>query len=179
MLVSNWAACNTDIHDSVWLNEVLWTLGSPPSNLYTVSNSNGIVTLSWSPPLTSADYCTSNDCFEYTVNLTDEADHSITLYTQQTTLNVTRLNITNGLDPCVNYTWSVTAVAANGFKTKTVMGNQSFLLQAGLYNYNWDIIMFPYSLLGFCECFCCRSWNHYWLRLQHRRMQLRWFGTSC
>ena len=107
--------------------------GSPPSNLYSVSNSNGIVTLSWSPPLTSADYCTSNDCFVYTVNLTDEADHSITLYTQQTTLNVTRLNITDrGLDPCVNYTWSVTAVTTNDFKTKTVMGNQSFLLQAGL-----------------------------------------------
>ncbi len=45
-------------------------------------------------------------------------------------MNVTRLNITNGLDPCVNYTWSVTAFAANGFKTKTVM---SILLQVGQY----------------------------------------------
>ena len=85
----------------------------PPSNFHSVSNSNGIVTLSWSPPLTSADYCTSNDCFVYTVNLTDGVGFNKAFYTNETTLRIN--TIAEELDQCSTFSWSVIAIA-NSFE---------------------------------------------------------------
>ena len=99
------------------------------------SSNNGIVTLSWLPPVSSDNYCISNECsFEYTITLTNDTSDSITLYTRQTSLNITRMNITShGLDPCVNYTWSVSArTDYKDYETSTVNSNESIVLQQGI-----------------------------------------------
>ena len=97
-----------------------------PSNFHSVSNSNGIVTLSWSPPLTSADYCTSNDCFVYTVNLTDEADFNKAFYTNETTQSIN--TTAEEIDQCSTFFWSVIAIA-NSFETSKAVANRSILIQ--------------------------------------------------
>ena len=107
------------------------TIGSPPRNLHSVSNSNGIVTLSWSPPLTSADYCTSNYCFVYTVNLTDEPDFNKAFYTNETILSIN--TTAEELDQCSTFSWSVIAIA-NSFESSKAVGNHSIVLQTSLLN---------------------------------------------
>ena len=115
---------------SILINSYNCTVtGSPPSNLYTVSNSNGIVTLSWSPPLTSADYCTSNDCFEYIVNLTDEADFNKAFYTNDITLSIN--TTAEEFVQCRTFSWSVIAIA-NSFETSEAVANRSIVLQTSL-----------------------------------------------
>ena len=128
-------------HNTVPINNYNCTITGSPSNLHTVSNRNDIVTLSWSPPLTSADYCTSNDCFEYTVNL---ADFNKAFYTNDITLSIN--TTAEEFDQCSTFFWSVIAIT-NSFETSKAVANRSIVLQTSL-------LVLRISMRYFIVCYC-------------------------
>ena len=118
---------------SVLLNHFNTISGSSPRGLHSSPVSNGVVTLYWSPPLTPSDYSCSvpdNECFSYTVTLssTNNTTQTVSFTTSGTSLSISRLNITSGLDTCAEYSWSV--IATNGgFESEDAVANESLILQ--------------------------------------------------
>ena len=88
--------------------------------------------------MSSTDLVCGPDCFIYNIQLINDNNQSQIIHfnTTNTTLNITRLNITEGFDTCSNYTWNISASAKKGKYSNTpseqVQGNNSILLQSGL-----------------------------------------------
>ena len=87
----------------------------------------GVVSLSWSPPVVSADR-TDAVQFEYEVKLTNES--ILKFNTTDTRVTLSRLNITDDNDKCTEYSWSV-AAAVSDRQTDHIQGNGSIILQTG------------------------------------------------
>ncbi len=110
--------------------------GSPRQLQSTVTND--IITLQWQPPSLSSTDQQCPDCFIYNIQLINDNNQSQIIHfnTTYTTLNITRLNITEGFDTCSNYTWNISASAIqdnyNNTPSEQVQENNSIIVQSGL-----------------------------------------------